>query len=66
MRVKKFGSPVVSYEEKAETFLRENPGLDIRHIAISLNQSSDWALTVVFYQEKEESGEGSVLLQEQG
>ncbi len=57
MKAKVFGSFIKDYEEKAAGFFAENPDLDVKHVAISLNQAGNWLLTAVFYEPKEETGQ---------
>ena len=49
MKVKTFGSPAAAYEETATRWFAENQGLEIKHVAITLNQAGDWVLTAIFY-----------------
>ena len=50
MKVKTFGSPAAAYEETATQWFAENQGLEIKHVAITLNQAGDWVLTAVFFE----------------
>jgi len=52
MKIKIFGSYVKDYEETAEQWFAANRDLEVKHIAITLNQAGDWILTAVFYEEK--------------
>lgn len=52
MKVKMFGAFIKEYEEKASQWFAENKNLEIKHIAVAMNQAGDWVLTVVFYEEK--------------
>lgn len=61
MKVKLFGSFVDKYEEKLSQWFVENKNLEVRHIAVSLNQAGDWVLTVLLCEEKIQPGESAVL-----
>lgn len=52
MRVKMFGAFIKEYKEKASQWFAENKNLEIKHIAVAMNQAGDWILTAVFYEEK--------------
>jgi len=52
MRVKMFGDFIKEYKEKASQWFAENKNLEIKHIAVAMNQAGDWILTAVFYEEK--------------
>jgi hypothetical protein len=53
MKVKIFGSYVKDYETVAERWFAENQDLEVKHVAIALNQVGDWVLSTIFYEEKE-------------
>jgi hypothetical protein len=55
MKVKLFSAFIKEYEGKATEWLAENKNLEIKHIAVAMNQAGDWILTVVFYEEKSQS-----------
>ena len=61
MKVKLFGAFVKEYEEKLSQWFAENKQVEVKHVAAALNQSSDWILTVVFYEEKAQLEETSSL-----
>ena len=50
MKIKIFGSYVKDYEETAEQWFAANRDLEVKHIAITLNQAGDWILTAVVYE----------------
>jgi len=53
MKVKVFGSCVKDYEKTSEKWFSENKDLEVKHIAMALNQAGDWVLSTIFYEEKE-------------
>ena len=66
MKVKLFGTFVKEYEEKLSQWFVENKNLEVRHMAVAMNQAGDWILTVLICEEKVQPGEASPLLVENG
>lgn len=49
-RVKLFGSTVADYEKTFEKWLAENEDIEIKNIAVALNQTGEWILTVILFE----------------